>query len=345
MWGVKLPPTTPVVYSIFGVQRPSGKDDSEQELLIQHFTELITDQPRHIETLEQDTPVPTRIWLTYWQSQTEYQQWWTSEPVSTFWASLPDDAGIYREILVVPPGLTQHGTNTGDRLSGGIAHLGEFESILDKSGYWGCYYDRMADVTKENRFPSPVSKKPTRVTSPLTSIRRGRVTLPTLPDNILFVVEGQDHTYISPEEKNHWMDNFDKPVEDWIGDLVAAGPEKGILDARVCYDPSSGIYRAADAEPRALNFNRKAQLFYFLDMEAMERIGRQNAGHVKLRRKFMQDYGPGGVALQLSPALCLWVEASILKGRDVECEYVGCVEGTGLLGLSWDQAAPESYRL
>ncbi|KAL4915228.1 hem-containing dehydratase protein [Aspergillus aurantiobrunneus] len=194
----------------------------------------------------------------------------------------------------------------------------------------------MADVTKENRFPSPVSKKPARAPSPLSSIRSGRVVLPNLPDNILFVVEGQDHSYISPEEKSHWLEHFDKPVETWIGDLVAAGPEKGVLDARVCYGPSSGMIRAADAEPPALGFNRKAQLFYFLDMEAMERIGRENEGHVKLRRKFLQDYGPGGAMAQLPAALCLWVEASILKGRDVECEYVGCVEGTGLMGLNWN---------
>ncbi|KAL2838904.1 heme-containing dehydratase protein [Aspergillus pseudoustus] len=335
MWGVKLPPSTPVVYSVFGIQYPPEKDDNDQELLIQRFTELITDRPRSLEILVQDTPVPTRIWLAYWQSPAHFDEWWTSEPVSSYWASLADDAGIYREILTVLPGVTQHGTNNGDRVSGGLSHLGEFESILDKSGYWGCYYDRMADVTKENRFPSPLSTKPSRNLSPLASIRSGRVSLPDLPDNILFVIEGQDHSYISPEEKSHWLEHFDKPVETWIDDLVAAGPEKGVLDVRVCYDPNSGMYRAADAEPRALNFNRKAQLFYFLDMEAMERIARENAGHVKLRRKFLQDYGPGGVMGQLPAALCMWVEASILKGRNVECEYVGCLEGTGLMGLNW----------
>ncbi|KAL3467464.1 hem-containing dehydratase protein [Aspergillus heterothallicus] len=336
MWGVKLPPDTPVVCSVFGVQHAPEKDSDEQQLLVQRFTELITNHPRYIESLVQDIPVLTHIWLAYWQSPVDFQKWWTSEPVSTFWASLPDDAGIYREILSVPPGRTQHGTNNGDRLSGGLAHLGDFESILDKSGYWGCYYDRMADVTKENRFPSRVSTKPTRDTSALASVRSGRVRLPSLPDNILFVIEGQDHSHISSEEKSHWLDHFYKPVETWIADLVAAGPEKGVLDARVCYDPSSGVYRAPEAEPRALDFNRKAQLFYFLDMEAMERIGRENAGHVKLRRKFLQDYGPGGDMGQLPAALCMWVEAIILKGNDVECEYVGCVEGTGLMGLNWN---------
>lgn len=234
-----------------------------------------------------------------------------------------------------------------------MAHLGEFESILDKSGYWGCYYDRMGDVTEENKFRTKVRKNPTR-THPLSitphgsgerssngdnsnlPIRRGRVQLPALPDNIAFVVEGQDHSLILPEEKEHWLESFDQLVTNWVFDLVAAGPEKGILDSRLCYNPESGMYKTADARPQELSFNDKVQLFYFLDMEAMEKIGRENVGHVKLRRGFMQSYGPGGVMTELPGRLRLWVEASILKGKDMDCEYVGCVEGTGLMGLNWN---------
>lgn len=334
MWGIKLPSTHSIVYSLFGIQRLPGKDT---EPLIKQFDTLITDIPTHIDNLEQDTPVPTHIWLAYWPSPEAFQKWWTSDPVTTFWSSLPDDAGTYKEILTVPPGRTQHGTNKADRPAG-MAHLGDFESILDKSGYWGCYYDRMPDVTNENRFRSSFLRTPNRTGLPKRkpSIRSGRVQIQSLPDNICFVVEGQDHSVISPEERKHWFEHFDKPVENWIGDLVTAGPENGVLDARLCYAPESGMYRDSSAQPHALNFNRKVQLFYFLDMEAMEKIGRENAGHVRFRRKFLNDYGTAGVMGQLPGELCLWVEASILKGRDMECEYVGCVEGTGLMGLVWE---------
>lgn len=343
MWGVKLPAETPIVTAVFGIQHHSSKDNST---IINTLDSLITNQPARIEKLEQDNPVPTRVWLAYWPSLPAYQKWWTSEPVVSFWASLPDDAGVYREILTVPPGKTQHGTSITDRISG-MAHLGKFESILDKSGYWGCYYDRMGDVNKkENKLPTPVTKKPTR-THPLPitpssstginlPIRKGRIQLPTLPDNIAFVVEGQDHGLILPEEKEHWLQNFDQLTTNWIIDLVEAGPEKGILDSRVCYSPDSGTYKSPDSQPRELSFNDKVQLFYFLDMEAMEKFGRENAGHVKLRREFAQSYGPKGVMTELPGQLRLWVEASILKGKDMECEYIGCIEGTGLMGLNWD---------
>ena len=292
MWGTKLPAETSRVTTVFGIQLHPSKD-TDNFALVNAFNTLITNQPARIENLKQDNPVPTRIWLAYWPSSAAYQKWWTSQPVASFWASLPDDTGVYREILTVPPERTQHGTNVSDRISG-MAHMGEFESILDKSGYWGCYYDRMGDVTKENKFRTEVTKKPARTHSlsiTLSSgsssngsngsnlpIRRGRIQLPALPDNIAFVVEGQDHGLILPEEKEHWLENFDQPVMNWISDLVAAGPEKGILDSRLCNNPESGMYKAADVQPQELSFNDKVQLFYFLDMEAMERLGERMQG-------------------------------------------------------------------
>lgn len=48
-----------------------------------------------------------------------------------------------------------------------------------------------------------------------------------------------------------------------------------------------------------------------------------------LRRKFMEVYGPGGP--MEGGKLVLWVDLGILKGHNMEAEYVGCFEGTGFL--------------
>ncbi|KAL4748892.1 hypothetical protein BDW72DRAFT_195334 [Aspergillus terricola var. indicus] len=338
MWGSKLPTNTPIVLAVFGIQRLEANSSN---LLIEAFNALITTNAPTIEHLEQDDPTPTRLWLTYWPSRAAFKTWWKSGPVSSFWSSLPDNAGVYREIMTVPPGRTQHGTNAAEMVSG-MANLGSFEDITEKSGYWGCYYDRMTDVTRErrNEVRSAAAKTPSRLSSASASgkIIRGRVKLNAghLPDNIAFVVEGQDHSHISSGERSYWFEHFDAPVTSWIMDLVAAGPEHGVLNARLCYEPVGGIYRDADRAPLALNYNRKVQLFYFQDMETMERIGRQNKGHVSLRREFMASYAPDGPMGQLPGKLCLWVEASILKSEEIEAEYVGCVDGTGLMGLSWE---------
>ncbi|KAL4907818.1 hypothetical protein BDW74DRAFT_189222 [Aspergillus multicolor] len=337
MWGLKLPSKTPIVLAIFGIQRLTSNN---AESLIETFGTLITPHASSIENLEQNNPIAARVWLSYWPSRAVFEKWWTSEPVASFWSSLPDDAGVYREIMTVPPGRTQHGTNVSGRRNG-MAKLGEFEDITEKSGYWGCYYDRMAEVTRDKRheFRSSTETRPTRSVSALAptgqTLRRRRVKLNNFPDNIAFVVEGQDHGLILPEEKEYWMEHFNQPVNTWITDLVNAGPPVGILDTRLCYDPTDGLYRSPDAQPAALNYNRKIQLFYFQDMEAMENIGRKNKGHIKLRRAFMEAYGPGGQMGELPGKLCMWVEASILKGQEIEAEYVGCVEGTGFMGLVW----------
>ncbi|RDW87016.1 phenylacetaldoxime dehydratase family protein [Aspergillus mulundensis] len=337
MWGLKLPSDTPIVLAVFGIQAlPSNNAGT----LIEAFDTLISPHAPSIENLEQNDPVATRLWLSYWPSRASFDEWWSSPPVASFWSSLPDDAGVYREIMTVPPGRTQHGTNVLKQHNG-MAKLGVFEDIGDKSGYWGCYYDRMADVTRErrNEFRSSTETRPARVSALAgtpANLHRGRVTINDLPENIAFVVEGQDHSLIQSKEKEYWMEHFDQPVTNWIRDLVDAGPQAGILETRLCYDPSKGLYRSPKAQPPALNYNRKVQLFYFQDFEAMEKIGRENKGHIKLRREFLQSYGPGGAMGELPGKLCLWVEASLLKASEIEAEYVGCVEGTGFMGLSWE---------
>ncbi|KAL5339776.1 heme-containing dehydratase-domain containing protein [Aspergillus crustosus] len=405
----KLPPTTPITVSVFGIQHHTPTQDPSS--LITTLRSLLADAPPpvHTETLTQDTPVRTTILLTHWPSHTSFNTWFTSQPVSSFWSSLSEkDAGVYREIITVPPSLTQHATSNPTRPCG-LARLGTLEPLQGKSGYWGCYYDRMGEGTgsremntetvfqkaeeaadlkagagvgvaaggkcpfQDKDTEGPPSLSPPSLHSTISSpdgtgpatapesaisstpsnitIHPGRLTPPPLPNNICFVIEGQDHALLHPLEKAHWHKDLDGSVSSWIEDLVTASKtpsDTGVLEARICYDGDSGLYHPDEKEiqtPAALDYNRKVQLFYFSDMHAMEKIGRENQGHVRLRRRFLQDYGPGGVMAQIQEnamnhggpglGLLLWVECSILQGRDIECEYVGCVEGTGLMGVKW----------
>lgn len=64
----------------------------------------------------------------------------------------------------------------------------------------------------------------------------------------------------------------------------------------------------------------------------MEEIGRQNKGHVDLRKRFLEAYGPDGQIM--TGKISLRVETAVLKSCEMDCEYVGCAEGTGLLAFS-----------
>ncbi|KAJ5887139.1 heme-containing dehydratase [Penicillium tannophilum] len=332
MWGVKLSQEEPFVYSIFGLQYRDGEPTTEKESMRSNFDALITAKATHIDRVIQEDAVTTNhgktfVWLGYWKSRTEYLDWWMSQPVSDFWSSLPLNAGMWREVMMPDASRTQHGTNKTDQI--GLGTLGSRVSVADKSGYWGCYRQRM-NASTSDRFATPLAKDlkpcPSIVLPPgQVSIRSERVLLTQFPDNMCFVVEGQDHSEISPEEKEYWFQNFHESVETWMKDLMSAEADSGILDGRLCFDAESGAF--GNSPISALNYNKKIQLFYFKDMRHMERIGRSNKGHAQLRDRFLAAYGPGGD--MSAGKVGLWVETTVLKTGEMECEYVGCLEGTG----------------
>lgn len=364
MWGVNLSSAEPFIYSIFGIQYLGSNPTDHQASLIQTFDTLLSGEgtaattPTITDKFIQEGAASvghgkTQVWLSYWPSSSKYQAWWTSEQVKQFWTSLPADAGMWREILTVSDRRTQYGSNV--LTPSGLRHLGEPISVADKSGYWGCYRHRMAAHTEdkmesslaENLEPmrpvrstlivSPASQPTGAHEEPNAVCVPGRIIMTKFPENICFVVEGQDHSLITPEEKDCWFENFDALFTQWVVDLVDAssfssssGQRSGILDTRIGYVSESGKYR--DSVPEAMNYNRKIQLFYFNDLQCMVRIGSQNKGHVALRKSFMQAYGPGG-NMEVAGKICLWVETSVLKGDEIECEYVGCFEGTGFMAF------------
>ncbi|KAB8266122.1 hem-containing dehydratase protein [Aspergillus pseudonomiae] len=329
--------TSSIVYTIFGIQQHSTDIPSP---LSTQLTALLTPHlpPGNTSTLAHPGPGPltTTIHLTYWPTKADYERWWHSDPVMTFWGSLPDDAGIYRETITVASDRTQHATNKPQNI--GMGCLGPCAPLVDKTGYWGCYYHRIPAIASasgpEGRLPSPL-KGPPRKRDGTGDIRHGRVRMTRFPENLCFVVEGQDHSGLTDVERETWFGKFDASATGWLSELQSAGSETGLLDKRMCYDPRSGRFR--DGEPEEFGYNRKVQLFYFLDMECMERMGRMSKVHVQLRKDFLKAYGPGG-ELAETGGICLWVETSILKAGGLDCEYVGCWDGTGLMGFEWDSA-------
>ncbi|ORY59319.1 heme-containing dehydratase protein [Pseudomassariella vexata] len=340
MWGVEFQSQEPFVYCMLGVQYQGNEPNKTQATLINALDSIMGSRSDHVEKLVQNgnghlTGWKTRTWLTYWETKDKFEEWWNDARTVQFWGSLAPDAGVWREVLRVSPCRTQFGTNK--ETVTGLAHVAPLVPNVENSGYWGCYRDRIQDATEENRLESPLSACPDRnPPQQAGKVRLGRSKMTTFPDNLCFVVEGQDHSLITDQERQLWFAKFDKPVTRWMQDLVQAGPKAGILDARVCYESESGLFRHEDSIP-ALNYNRKIQLFYFLDMSHMEAIGKANKGHTALRGEFLKAYCPAGPMGGGRGQVLLWVETSVMKTNEMECEYVGCAEGTGF--MAYDQHA------
>ncbi|OJJ36387.1 hypothetical protein ASPWEDRAFT_37953 [Aspergillus wentii DTO 134E9] len=344
---MSMPKDHPFVYSLFGVQYPGDSPNEKQQSLIDRLDQLITPSAKHVDRIIQDgisTGISggnTRIWLGYWTSKADFNAWWQQPDTVAFWASLPPDAGVWREIVTVSPSRTQFNTSAKSQV--GQGHLGASTDHGTKVGYWGCYRDRMEDSSPTERFQSSLSETPEpRRAKTTDTVREGRLRLTHFPDNLCFVVEGQDRTGMTDEERAHWFEKLDGPVEQWMKDLENAGPEKGVLDARMCYDPDSDIVR--DKPPVHRRFARTIQLFYFRDLAAMELIGKTNSGHVGLRMNFMKPYGPRGPLFEKGN-MVLWVETSVVRAQDIDCEYVGCVEGTGFLAYDYHAAFKDEAKL
>ncbi|KAJ4179237.1 hypothetical protein NW759_017309 [Fusarium solani] len=324
----RFQPGDQFIYGIFGIQYRGEKPTGRQLELIDTFDKLI-DGRSHFDRILCPGPneFRTRIWLSYWWPD-KYEEWWTSPPVTRFWSDLPDDAGVWREILTVPASRTQNAVT--HELKNGVNGLGEMEASSEHSGYWGCMRDRLSESSPEQRFKSPLDEVPERVPEG-PSIRKGRIIITELPDNICFLVEGQDHSLMVPEERTAWFEKFDDLTDEWMHDLEANAAANGLLDVRMGCVVEFGKFRDKGKGPVFLDYNRKIELFYWLDIAQFERVGRSHKGHIKLRKDFMTTYSVGKLGSGIGKC-CLWEETSVMKGSEIQAEYVGCREGTGFMG-------------
>ncbi|KAH7175270.1 heme-containing dehydratase protein [Dactylonectria macrodidyma] len=324
--------------SIFGCQYHAESPSSSKLGLINKFDNLIKNAAIGVEVLEQND-IPTKIWMSYWASPQSFKTWWESDGTTSFWASLPDDAGFWRETFSLPATRSMYESNKAK--PSGFGHCGEAIPLTEKTGYWGAYRSRMTPDSPEDKFSSPLSTLSTP-RSPTNNIRPGRVRMARFPDNICVVVEGQDYSEMKGEERQYWDENFDSLTKQWVTTVVTSGPEKGMVSARACHafdgEKILGATKTktnGEAKPTAngifpgLDYTRQTQILFWLDLSKMEHIGKWDKGHVKLRRDFMAAYGPGGPVE--GGDLLLWVDLGILKGDEIDAEYVGCFDATGFL--------------
>ncbi|KAL4803116.1 hem-containing dehydratase protein [Aspergillus unguis] len=334
MYTIKRPPSGTFVYSLFGVQQPTSPISDKTKSQIKSLDCLLNSTDSHIDRVTQDGILlpgsgKTHIWLATWASPVQFEQRWGSHPVVDFWASLHDDAGVWREIIHVPFSRTQYKATQDWRAGQGVY----FPHVpATKNGYWGWIRDSIEELSRENRMDTPVvealvPQRPGVVDLSEEKVR-GRVLMDTFPENLCFNLERQDLSRMVEGEKSVWFDQFDRAACKWMDDLTAAAPEAGILTSRMCYDESKGTYKEDESEFH--KHTRKVELFFFKDLKSMERVGRSNKGHVQLRNNILQTYGPGGQMSECGK-LALWVETSVLKASEIVAEYIGCVPGTGFL--------------
>lgn len=327
----KFPTAHHFTISLFGCQYHADNPSDAKVALIDAFDKLIRPAAIHVEEFEQND-LPTKVWMSYWASPQAFKTWWESPEVSAFWASLSDDSGFWRETVSLPATRAMHEAIFEKK--DGFGHCGELEPLTQRSGYWGAYRSRLTKDHPEDKFASTLSAVPEP--RPLgDKVRPGRVRMTKFPDNLCFVVEGQDYGAMGDRERDNWYENFDGITRQWVTNVVTGGPEKGLVNARACHgfagEKRPGATKANGAETNGifpgLDYIRQAQLLFWLDISYMEHMGKHDPIHVKLRRDYFTAYGPGGV--MEGGELLLWVDLGVLKADEMDAEYIGCLDGTG----------------
>ncbi|KAF5971722.1 aldoxime dehydratase [Fusarium coicis] len=191
------------------------------------FDKLITGQA-HLErvTVPGTDEMSAQIWLSYWWPES-HAKWWPSPDAKQFWDELLEDAGVWREIITATANRVQNACTA--ELKNRMNGLGEMEPFGDKIGYWGCVRHHIPDVSLGDKLASSLEEMPARVPE-TTTIRPGRVIVTDLPDNICFLVEGQDHSGMSAEEKALLFEDFDELATGWMGNLTKDTTANGIFD-------------------------------------------------------------------------------------------------------------------
>lgn len=337
--------------SIFGAQYHGNTPSKPQSERVHSFESLLTASATYVDkTIHDDSERDlghSRVWISYWQSPAEFKDWFSTSELAAFWSSLPDDAGFWRETLNFPK--TRFINEVTQNIPSGIGHVSTkpLAPLTEKSGYWGAYRDRLEEATDEEPLKTTLLDNP-QPRQPDGSIRQGRVQMTKFPDNLCYVIEGQDFSPMKDAETKVWSALFDALTKRWLTNVLRTTSDDGLLFGRLCHVPESGITNVqpttvaqdADIFPQ-LSVNRKIQVLYFTELKWMERVGRRDKTHVKLRQKFMDAYGPSG---DMSHGdLLLWVELGVLKAKDIEAEYIGCYDSTGFLAYDRDPAFAVAY--
>ncbi|KAI4853370.1 hypothetical protein E4T44_00878 [Aureobasidium sp. EXF-8845] len=326
------------VYAVFGVQHQQPMTDG-QTAVISELHGLLDNSAGQVDMLideqhnfEAEGKPHATTFVAYWLDVEDYESWAISSSVQRFWDNLVDDAGVWREVMKVPTSRYMFAANQNFRW--GLTSLIDKLRASNDEGYWGVYRHRIG--SKDDTFTSPfvtaskakrspdrrVLGVPSRGPRNSDKIIRGRVCVQGVPNNICFVREGQRQPNVAQEELGLWLENVAPHARSWIEHLDSHREKNGVLSFSTHVSQQSKLNDSDAAETD--------QLAYFLDLAHFEASGRAFKGHVQLRKTVMEMYGPGGPMEGIGKAE-LYVELLILKSDEFHAEYVGCLEGTGLM--------------
>lgn len=168
--------------------------------------------------------------------------------------------------------------------------------------------------------------------------RSQRIHIPGRP-NLAMIRSGQDWSNTTPHERSLYLDTMHPVLTKGMTFLRDHGSEVGCISNRfmTCTPktPSSSITSQNNTTTTTCTTttttttDRTFGLAYFDDLTSLEGWSKQHRTHLDIFARFLSY----AAELQNQVSLRLFHEVMVLKPEQQFFEYVGCHDGTGMLGL------------
>jgi aldoxime dehydratase len=307
------PEVDKLVYGIFGVQSKDSEKSKRYAAELRRLLQGVNGAPA-IErmTCKDSEGYYCDITIGYWKRVADYDTWFASPAVRSWWKAFPLDAsvGLWREVMTPHKDYYQYGAGVPQK--GGLSALGELIPC-DKFGYWGGYRDRVPASTHDKFLPA-FQDMPQRVARETF----GKRLSVKLPNNICYIREGQGWNLSGDAERQIWKEQMEKPVDQWVSELHENPYKTG------CFSLLFGReHDMTTGEP----IEKQSQLAFLLSLSHIERAARTNHSHLCVHKSFSEMY----TQPKFEPRMHIWVEMVIVKEGDMQTEYVNCHPMTSML--------------
>lgn len=256
----------------------------------------------------------TLIWVGYWRDPAAAARWFATPALDAWWRSdarLRDACGWFREIA--SPGVERFETLfsvPGKQL--GVACLADQVSDeIREHAYWGSMRDRLPVAQTDALRAAPVS--PASAAAPSLG---ARVAVPGA-DNVALIRSGQDWSATAGEERRMYLEEVEPVLREGMDCLRDHGLSVGCLSNRYLTVVDDNF------SPLEQSYG----LSWWRSLEHMERWAESHPTHIAIFGTFMRMVQ----RMNLSIALYLYHEVSVLRARDQQLEYINCHPLTGLL--------------
>ncbi|KAK4505065.1 hypothetical protein PRZ48_003028 [Zasmidium cellare] len=267
--------------------------------------------------------------IPYWETKEDFEAWKIDSGFEKWWSSLEPGSGVGWFLEVFLPSIDRFETVFSDNVEPeGVAHMRESVSgTLQEHVYWGSMRDRLP-VSQTDAIPGEKTTiKPKTATanghSADTQTRRIHV---SGRKNLAMIRSGQDWSDTKPHERKLYLDTMHPVLIKGMDFLRDQGEEVGCISCRfmdvIPKDPSTNN----TSQPTDKTFG----LAYFDDLASLEDWSKRHKTHLDIFGRFIQYAGE----LQNEVSLRLFHEVMVLRPEQQVFEYVGCHDGTGMLGAA-----------